>query len=388
MNQVPSGERLYIGIFGPRNAGKSSLLNALTGQETAIVSEVKGTTTDPIYKNMEITGLGPITLIDTAGFDDEGDLGDLRTMKTRRAIERCDGFIYLLSPGDDGSFLEGLRAKDKPIIYVAPKADLGGQEDLLEAYRDLDPLPFSSHDPGSKDALVERIRSSFKKDRDLPLHGGLVSSGDLVLLVMPQDPQAPKGRLILPQVQMIRAIIDEGAMALCAQPPELDQALARLGGLPDLVITDSQCFKEVHEALPEEVPLTSFSLLFSAYKGDLAYFVKSARTLEEKVPQKIAIAEACTHPPAEEDIGTVKIPKMLRKKYGQDLDFTFLRGQDFEGLEDCDLIVHCGSCMFNRTQVLNRVARAREMGIPMTNYGILIAQVQGILDKVALPEEV
>ncbi|MDO5037809.1 MAG: [FeFe] hydrogenase H-cluster maturation GTPase HydF [Tissierellia bacterium] len=387
LNQAPTGERLHIGIFGPTNSGKSSLLNSLTGQRAALVSPKEGTTTDPVYKNMEVHGLGPITLIDTAGFKDQGDLGPLRLQRTREVIEKCDGFIYLLTgdPQED-PFLALLREKNKPLIYVLAKADLLEDKALHRATRHLDPLPFIQGDEASRTRLLEALRQAFKEEKAPSLLGGLVKKGDQVLLVMPQDAQAPKGRLILPQVQTLRALLDEGALALSCQPDQLEEALRALAAPPDLVITDSQCFKEVRDHLDPSLALTSFSVLFSAYKGDLDYFIQSVKALDKAPPKRVAILEACTHPPDSEDIGQVKIPRLLRKKWGPLLEIDFYRGQDPLPMASYDLLVHCGACLFNRTHVLNRVEKAKSLGRPMTNYGILIAYLQGILDQISLPK--
>ena len=378
-------ERLHIGIFGNRNAGKSSLLNSLTGQEVAIVSEVKGTTTDPIYKAMEIPGLGPVVFIDTAGIDDFGDLGAMRAEKSKKVIDKCDAFIYLLSPEDD--FYKELEEKGKPIIYLVAKADLEGQEKLFEEYRTLSPLAFISGDDKSKKLLLNQLRKRLGKKEERTITQGLVNKGDVVLLVTPQDIQAPKGRLIMAQVQTIRELLDKKALVVISGVDNLGQMLETLKKSPDLVITDSQYFKEVSTIIPIETRLTSFSVLFSAYKGDLGYFIESVKVLDEiEKVDKILIAEACSHPPLEEDIGRVKIPNLLKKKFNKDFDFTFASGDDFGDLEIYDLIIHCGSCMFNRSHLINRVDQARDMNIPMTNYGIVIAYLQGILSDVVLPE--
>ncbi len=378
-------ERLHIGIFGNRNAGKSSLLNSLTGQEVAIVSDIKGTTTDPIYKAMELPGLGPVVFIDTAGIDDYGDLGSLRTRKSKKVIEKCDAFIYLLSPEDD--FYKELEEKGKPIIYLVAKADLEEQKKLFEEYRTLSPLPFISGDDKSKKLLLNQLRKRLGKKEEKTITQGLVNKGDVVLLVTPQDIQAPKGRLIMAQVQTIRELLDKKALVVISGVDNLGQMLETLKKSPDLVITDSQYFKEVSTIIPIETRLTSFSVLFSAYKGDLGYFIESVKVLDEiKKVDKILIAEACSHPPLEEDIGRVKIPNLLKKKFNKDFDFTFASGDDFGDLERYDLIIHCGSCMFNRSHLINRVDQARAMNIPMTNYGIVIAYLQGILSDVVVPE--
>lgn len=377
-------ERFHIGVFGRRNAGKSSLLNSLTGQEISIVSHVKGTTTDPIYKAMEIHGLGPVVFIDTAGLDDEGDLGSLRIEKSVKAIDKCDAFIYLLSE-EDHPFITEIQKKNKPIIYVVSKGDLESHKEVLEEYKDLNPLVFIAGREDKKKELIDKLRALAPKLDDRTITRGLVNAFDSVLLVTPQDIQAPKGRLIMPQVQTIRELIDKKALIHISTVENLKSMLGSLNRPPKLIIVDSQYFEDVSKLKPEESLLTSFSVLFSAYKGDISYFIDSVKVLDtpERV-NNILIAEACTHPPLEEDIGRVKIPALLRKKYKKDFNFTFKRGDDFDNLEAYDLIIHCGSCMFNRTHTLNRVDLAKKSSVPMTNYGIVIAYLKGILDDIAI----
>lgn len=373
-------ERVHIGIFGKTNSGKSSLLNYLTGTETAIVSHVEGTTTDPIRKAMEITDFGPVVFIDTAGTYDRTQLGKERYAKTLAEIDKVDVFLYVLSPGDDLEIIE--KFKDKPIIFVAMKMDTGEGAEIIKSYLDKNPVGVDIRGLDSRDEIFGKIRSLYKKE-DLSITKNLVKKGDMVVLVMPQDEAAPKDRIIKPQVMTIREIIDKGASAICTDLTNFDQTIKSLNKI-DLIITDSQAFKEVYEKKPSCAKLTSFSVLFSAFKGDLDYFVESAQVLDGNI-KNILIAEACTHPPIEEDIGSVKIPRLIRKTH-PDISIDFVRGNDPIDYQKYDLIISCGSCMFNRTYVLNRVAKAKEFGTPMTNYGIAIAKLNHILEKITLPE--
>lgn len=373
-------ERVHIGIFGKTNSGKSSLLNYLTGTETAIVSHVEGTTTDPIRKAMEITDFGPVVFIDTAGTYDRTQLGKERYAKTLAEIDKVDVFLYVLSPGDDLEIIE--KFKDKPIIFVAMKMDTGEGAEIIKSYQDKNPVGVDIRGLDSRDEIFGKIRSLYNKE-DLSITKNLVKKGDMVVLVMPQDEAAPKDRIIKPQVMTIREIIDKGASAICTDLTNFDQTIKSLNKI-DLIITDSQAFKEVYEKKPSCAKLTSFSVLFSAFKGDLDYFVESAQVLDGNI-KNILIAEACTHPPIEEDIGSVKIPRLIRKTH-PDISIDFVRGNDPIDYQKYDLIISCGSCMFNRTYVLNRVAKAKEFGTPMTNYGIAIAKLNHILEKITLPE--
>ena len=373
-------ERVHIGIFGKTNSGKSSLLNYLTGTETAIVSHVEGTTTDPIRKAMEITDFGPVVFIDTAGTYDRTQLGKERYAKTLAEIDKVDVFLYVLSPGDELEIIE--KFKDKPIIFIAMKMDTGEGAEIIKSYQDKNPVGVDIRGLDSRDEIFGKIRSFYKKE-DLSITKNLVKKGDMVVLVMPQDEAAPKDRIIKPQVMTIREIIDKGASAICTDLTNFDQTIKSLKKI-DLIITDSQAFKEVYEKKPSCAKLTSFSVLFSAFKGDLDYFVESAQVLDGNI-KNILIAEACTHPPIEEDIGSVKIPRLIRKTH-PDISIDFVRGNDPIDYQKYDLIISCGSCMFNRTHVLNRVAKAKEFGTPMTNYGIAIAKLNHILEKITLPE--
>lgn len=371
-------EKVRIGIFGRVNAGKSTLLNYLTGTDTAIVSDRPGTTTDPIRKSMEVTGLGPVIFVDTAGSLDESELGDKRLGKSKIELSKVDLIIYVLSKGDDLSLIKDI---DKPVVFCYMKKDLG--QDLSGDFKDKDPLGVDIRDKTSRDEIFSRIGSLYKKE-DLSITKDLVGPGDMVVLVMPQDAAAPKGRLIKPQVMTIREIIDKKASAITTDLSNLKASLDNLKKV-DLVITDSKVFKEVYEIVGDGIPLTSFSVLFSAFKGDLRYFVESSKVLDKGI-KRVLIAEACTHPPIVEDIGTVKIPRLLRKFY-PDLEIDFLRGDGFIAYEDYDLIISCGACMFNRAFVLDRVSQAKKYKTPMTNYGIVLAKLSGILEKISLPAD-
>ena len=402
MNQAARGERIHIGVFGRRNAGKSSLLNALTGQKAALVSDVAGTTTDPVYQPMELHGAGAVVFIDTAGFDDTGTLGGMRVERTRSAAARADIALILFDEEDAGdaagaseAFLwaEKLRRAGTTVVPVVAKTDIRPEKGALLANavgaRLGVPAVCVSAETGDgvaelRDALVREIQRGGVQRR---LLAGLVEAGDTVLLVMPQDAEAPKGRLIQPQVQTIRELLDIDCVAVGCTPGTMETALASLKKPPALIITDSQVFAEVRAKTPPESKLTSFSVLFAAYKGDIDYFRASAEKLDG-LPNdaRILIAEACTHNALDADIGRVKIPAMLRKKLGNGVRIDVVGGSDFPAeLSGYDLIVHCGACMFNRRFVLSRVEAARAAGVPMTNYGILIAKLSGILDKVAFP---
>ena len=379
-SKTGSSERVHIGIFGKTNSGKSSLLNYLTGTQSAIVSYIEGTTTDPIRKAMEITDFGPVVFIDTAGTADMTQLGKERYEKTLAEIDKIDVFLYVLSPGDDLSLATKFR--EKPVIFIAMKMDTGEGCEILDEFSNKKPIGVDIRDKKSRDEIFDKIRALYKKE-DQSITKNLVKKGDMVVLVMPQDAAAPKDRIIKPQVMTIREIIDKGASAICTDLDNFENTVKRLNKI-DLIITDSQAFKEVYEKKPKDVRLTSFSVLFSAFKGDLEYFVESAQVLDSQI-KNILIAEACTHPPIDEDIGSVKIPRLIRKNH-PDVDIDFVRGNDPIDYPKYDLIISCGSCMFNRTHVLNRVAKAKDAGTPMTNYGIAIAKLNHILEKITLPE--
>ncbi len=365
--------------MGKTNSGKSSFLNFISDQDVSIVSSEKGTTTDPIKKSMEIHDFGPVLFFDTAGFDDDTNLYEKRILKTKKAIEKANIIIYFLSLEDSYDDILNLENRYKNIIFIASKQDLDIGKKILEKFKKINPLPINLKNRNDREKFFDKIRSDFKIE-DKTITKNLVKEKDLVLLVIPQDAEAPKFRLIKPQVMTIREIIDKNATAVSTNLENLENTLQTFNKKPDLVITDSQYFKEVYDILDKDIKLTSFSVLFSAFKGDIKYYVESVKKLEQGA-RKILIAEACSHPPMQEDIGAVKIPKLLREKY-KDIEIEFTRGEDFENIEKYDLIIQCGSCMFNRKYVMERVKKAKEKNIPMTNYGIVLAYLNGILDKI------
>jgi len=398
MLDTPRGTRLHIGLFGRRNSGKSSLINALTGQSVATVSAVPGTTTDPVYKAMEIKGLGPVVFIDTAGFDDEGDLGQLRVERTEQAARETDIALLLFSSADltaETAWLKQLRQNKAKIIPVISRQDMLPDEgQALQAAvteaTGLRPLIVSARTGRGLAALQEELLRALPEDYgEISITGDLCQAGDTVLLVMPQDIQAPKGRLILPQVQTLRELLDKGCQAMCCTTDRLAAALERLKTPPELIITDSQAFKEVYAHKPAASLLTSFSVLFAACKGDIACFMEGAGRLAALPGSaRILIAEACTHKPLHEDIGRVKLPRLLRQKLGDGISITVTSGKDFPpSVSGYDMVIHCGACMFNRQYVLSRVRACREQQVPMTNYGLAIAALLGILPMVALPNK-
>ncbi len=394
LNDTPRANQLHIGIFGKRNSGKSTLINALTGQNAALVSDVAGTTTDPVYKSIEIHGIGPCVLIDTAGFDDSGYLGQMRVEKTRLAMEKTDVALIVCSEEDIAQELEWAKAFKEhraAVIMVINKIDRISNTDkirnkIVEA-RGEEPVKISAISKLGIEKIREEIIRKLPEDFEAKsITGDLVGEGDTVLLVMPQDIQAPKGRLILPQVQTLRELLDKKCIVLSSTADKLEQALESLSRPPKLIITDSQVFRTVYDKKPGESLLTSFSVLFASHKGDIDYFVESAKALDELTENsRVLIAEACTHVPLEEDIGREKLPRMLRKKAGDGLTIVNISGNDFpKDLASYDLIIQCGSCMFNRKYVLNRVEQAKSQKVPMTNYGITIAYLNDILDKLVL----
>lgn len=394
LSSTPSANRVHIGLYGKRNSGKSSLINAITNQETALVSDFAGTTTDPVYKAMEIHGIGPCMLIDTAGFDDEGELGRLRVEKTRQALEKTDIAVLVFDGRpvtEEKEWLSLLKQKKTPILAVVNKLDLlenpQAYADTLKRDYGLSPVLVSTKTREGIDKVREELIRLLPEDYEQEsITGHLVSQGDCVLLVMPQDIQAPKGRLILPQVQTIRDLLDHRCLVMSCTTDKLDEALSALKQPPKWIITDSQVFKTVYDKKPKESRLTSFSVLFANYKGDLSEFVQGAAAIESLTEHsKVLIAEACTHAPLSEDIGREKLPRMLRNKVGQGLAVDVVGGPVFpEDLSGYDLIIHCGACMFNRRHVMSRINRAKSQGVPITNYGVAIAKLSGILDKIDL----
>ena len=392
LQDTPRSNRTHIALFGKRNSGKSSLINAITGQEVSVVSDVAGTTTDPVYKSMEIHGIGPCVFIDTAGFDDEGELGNLRVKQTLKATERTDIAIMVCT---DCNIEEELRwqkvltAKNTPVIWVLNKADLldNKTETALAIEKKCGTKPVIASTltkEGIGEIRKALIENQPDNSSDNSIIENLAGENDTVLLVMPQDIQAPKGRLILPQVQTLRELLDKKCLVMSCTTDKLEAMLKAMANPPKLIITDSQVFKTVFELKPKESILTSFSVLFAKHKGDIDYFVEGARTIGKlNNNSKVLIAEACTHAPLTEDIGREKIPAMLRKRFGNDIHIDIVSGHDFpENLDGYDLVIHCGACMFNRKFMMNRVAKAKEQNIPMTNYGVTIAYIQGILDYI------
>ncbi len=392
---TPSSERTHIGIFGRSNCGKSSLLNSLTGQQFAVVSPIAGTTTDPVSKPMEINGLGACVLIDTAGYDDSGELGQLRVGKTTEAMDRCDVavVVFCQSPTEEDSRrIEQLKSKNIPIIIVINKIDIVDYNTIvkdIKASFGLTAIGVCSLTGEGIDTLRNALINSQKDRSEVSITGDLCQAGDVVMLIMPQDPQAPKGRLILPQVQTTRELLDKNCTIISSTVEGMAAALAALKQPPKLIITDSQAFKAVYELKPAESLLTSFSVLMAGYKGDIKTFIDGASAIDRLTPSShVLIAEACTHAPMSEDIGRVKIPRMLRNKIGNELKISIVAGSDFpEDLTPYDLIIHCGGCMFNRKHVLNRIEQARSQGIAITNYGIVVAYINKIINKVVYPTE-
>ena len=392
LNNTPTANRLHIALFGRRNSGKSSLINALTGQDTALVSDIPGTTTDPVSKAMELHGIGPCVIIDTPGFDDEGTLGEMRIERTLKAIERTDIALLFCEESElqvEKKWMQQLKAKNIPVILVLNKTDI--RKNIPSIIEEIEsvllqkPVVVSAKEKkGLEDirlAILEKLPQDFEQPS---ITGDLVSENDLVLLVMPQDIQAPKGRLILPQVQTMRELLDKKCLIMSCTTDKLTQTLQALTYPPKLIITDSQVFKTVYEQKPAESLLTSFSVLMAGYKGDIRQFVEGASAIDRLTENScVLIAEACAHAPMTEDIGRVKIPRLLRKKVGEALHIDIVSGSDFpKDLSKYDLIIHCGACMFNRKHVLSRLESASMQQIPMTNYGITLAHLMGILDKI------
>ena len=395
LTDTPRANRLHIGLFGKRNSGKSSLVNVLTRQQLSVVSDIAGTTTDPVYKSMEIYGIGPCVFIDTAGFDDVGDLGAMRVDKTKLAGEKTDIALVLFSEEEMAEELKWanyFKSKKIPVLAIINKADILKEkteaiEKAIKAALGQDAIVVSAKEKQGVDQIRENIIRLLPEDYEVKsITGGLANDGDTILLIMPQDIQAPKGRLILPQVQTLRDLLDKKCLVLSATADKLDEALDSLKKTPDLIITDSQVFPLVYDKKPKESKLTSFSILFANYKGDLAFFTDSAKAIDALTEKShVLIAEACTHVPLAEDIGRVKIPRMLQQKISPDIKITTVNGADFpEDLSPYDLVIHCGACMFNRRHVLSRAERARQQNVPMTNYGVVLAHFAGILDKIDL----
>lgn len=392
-NQTPQANRLHIAFFGRTNSGKSSLINALTGQEVALVSDMRGTTTDPVFKAMEIQPLGACVFIDTAGFGDTTALGALRAEKTRSVLDRADIAVMVFAENGDFSeekqWIDAIRGRNLPLLAVVNKSDALPEHAALAARIrrefSLEPVVASAARKTGMQEIREALTRLIPEDFEVKsICGHLVKEGDTVLLVMPQDIQAPKGRLILPQVQTIRDLLDNKCLVLCATTGKLGQALGALRQPPALMVTDSQVFAEVYPQKPPQTRLTSFSVLFSRYKGDVDAFAEGAAAIDRlQETDRVLIAEACTHKPLDGDIARVKLPRLLRQKAGGGLAVDVVSGADFpKDLSPYALVIHCGSCMFNRKYLLSRLARAREAGVPMTNYGMAIAKLTGILEKI------
>ncbi|QTM04383.1 [FeFe] hydrogenase H-cluster maturation GTPase HydF [Brachyspira hyodysenteriae] len=391
MNDTPNSNRTHIAIFGRRNAGKSSIINAIANQYIAIVSNTAGTTTDPVKKAIEINGIGACTIVDTAGFDDDGELGALRIERTKKIMESSDIALFVF----DASFINNdysleLKWKNKlesleiPIIAVLNKIDLNADykniEQNIKEIFNLETVSISAYNKINIDKLIDAIKLTIPKTEEISITGHIIKEDDIVMLVMPQDIQAPKGRLILPQVQTIRDILDNKAVIIASTFDKFENALKALSKAPKVIITDSQVFKEVEKLKPKESLLTSFSVLFARYKGDEKIYKKGADFIDNLTKDsKILIAESCTHIPLEGDIGRVKIPNLLKNKFGFEFDIDYVAGNDFpDDLSKYDLVIHCGGCMGTRKHILNRIRICEEQNIPITNYGMTIAKINGV----------
>lgn len=398
MNQTPSSERVHIGFFGRRNAGKSSVLNAVTGQDLAVVSDVKGTTTDPVQKSMELLPLGPVVVIDTPGIDDEGELGALRVKKSYQVLNKSDAAVLVVDASlglceEDFAFIEHIQKKQIPYAVafnksdLAPSASLAKDRQYLKEHQ-IDFVSVSTADLSGIDTLKEKIATlATTEDTKLRIVADLIHPSDFVVLVVPIDKAAPKGRLILPQQQTIRDILEADATAIVVKEYELRDTLAHLGKKPRLVITDSQVFAKVSADTPADIMLTSFSILFARYKGNLPALIKGVTALEQiEDGDKILVSEGCTHHRQCDDIGSVKLPRWIRQYTGKEPEFVFSSGTEFPAdLSPYKMIVHCGGCMLNEREMKYRLACAKDQNIPMTNYGILIAYIQGILKRSVEP---
>ena len=398
MNQTPSSERVHIGFFGRRNAGKSRVLNAVTGQDLAVVSDVKGTTTDPVQKSMELLPLGPVVVIDTPGIDDEGELGALRVKKSYQVLNKSDAAVLVVDASlglceEDFAFIEHIQKKQIPYAVAFNKSDLAPSASLAKDLQylkehQIDFVSVSTADLSGIDTLKEKIATLAKtEDTKLRIVADLIHPSDFVVLVVPIDKAAPKGRLILPQQQTIRDILEADATAIVVKEYELRDTLAHLGKKPRLVITDSQVFAKVSADTPADIMLTSFSILFARYKGNLPALIKGVTALEQiEDGDKILVSEGCTHHRQCDDIGSVKLPRWIRQYTGKEPEFVFSSGTEFPAdLSPYKMIVHCGGCMLNEREMKYRLACAKDQNIPMTNYGILIAYIQGILKRSVEP---
>ena len=404
METTPRGNRLHIAIFGKRNAGKSSLINALTNQDIALVSDVAGTTTDPVYKSMEILPVGPVVIIDTAGIDDVGELGELRVKKSLEVLKKSDMVLLVIDIQEfiktqsisefEEEILKKCKQMKLPVIAVFNKLDLLKtelSESEIEEYSKKLGVPAVAvsalFKKGIDDLKMSIVRNAPSFWYDQTIIGDLIAPGDVVILVVPIDLAAPKGRLILPQVQVIRDILDHDAVAITVKERELKRAIEMLNSKPKMVVTDSQAFLKADADTPPDVLLTSFSILFARYKGDLETMAEGARALDRLKPgDKVLMAEACTHHRVEDDIGTVKIPRWIRQHVGGQIEFDWVSGTKFpDDLGKYKLIVHCGACMINRREMLARIMQARAAGVPIVNYGVAIAHLHGILHRALSP---
>ena len=397
MNNTPMGSRKHIAFYGKRNAGKSSLMNKIIGQDVSVISEIKGTTTDPVLKSAELIPFGPVVFIDTGGIDDVGNLGVLRIEKTMKTLEKVDFAIYVMAIDDIDEkfyleFVDKFKKRDIPYITVINKTDIVPDErlqeinNIIEHHRKWRNVIFVSTENNTTIETLkeELIKMLSLEEEDPTLIGDIVPYNGKVVMVVPIDSEAPKGRIILPQVQLIRDCLDHGVKSYVVRDTELESALVDLKDI-DLVITDSQVFKEVDRIVPKDVNLTSFSIIMARHKGDLQVFLEGISVVEklkEKENPKILIMESCTHNTSHEDIGRVKIPRMLTKYLGKEIDFSFRMGGDFpKKLESYDLLIHCGSCMLNKKSMDNRIRICKDQDVPITNYGILLAYLTGILDR-------
>jgi len=387
---TPTSERVHISLYGRTNAGKSSLLNRLVGQDVAIVSATPGTTTDPVQKATEINGLGAALYIDTPGLDDNTTLGGERMARTTKSLDRTDIAIVLFTDADttaEYQIVEECRVREIATIVVLAQVDKLSERttvaNIIEQRTKIEPICVSSETGEGIDELLRKIVQMGKGEERL-ITEGFCKAGDRVLLVMPQDKAAPKGRLIQPQVQTIRELLDRGCVPICCTPERMAEALQMMTTPPELIITDSQAFDQVHRLKPAASTLTSFSILFARYKGDIELFTEGVKALKNiNESSRILIAEACSHTPQNEDIGRVKLPRALRKRFGEGLHIDIVGGTDYpEDLTSYDLVIHCGACMFNRRHVLSRIERARKQGVAITNYGVILAALTGILDRV------
>lgn len=387
LNDTPSANRIHIGIFGKRNAGKSSVINAITGQNLAIVSDVKGTTTDPVSKSMELLPLGPVTIIDTPGLDDEGMLGKKRIEKAYQVLNKTDIALLIVDSvqgisDEDEEILSLIKEKNLPYLVVMNKSDLIDKKEEKENY-----IYVSAVTKENVKELKNRIGQMAPKETEKVIVSDLINASDKVILVIPIDKAAPKGRLILPQQQTIRDVLDKGAVAIMCKEDELKDTISLMKEKPKLVITDSQAFKSVSEDTPKDIPLTSFSILFARYKGEIDVLIRGVKKINDlKDGDTILISEGCTHHRQCGDIGSEKIPKLLKKFTGKDLSFEFSSGTEFpKNLDKYALVVHCGGCMLNEKEMKHRISYANNQGLEIVNYGILLAYLNGILQRAVKP---